>query len=579
MLDFRWLSMDIEGEFSETTNQELDAMATALSKHFGSDVSLVEAGSGRVVASEDRLGLPRRESPDTVEPATEREREVLEEIETILQGGPERGHEKLEQIGKLFVRERIDRLFDEILFEDGTFASYDAEENLAADAMVTGAGLINDRKVFFAANDYTVKAGTIADKSIEKLVRMQEHAIEANAPIVYLIDSSGGRIDVQAGFYADRYHGGKQFYNQCIMSGRVPQIAIMYGPNFAGTAYQPVFSDYLIMVRDISAMAIASPRMVEMVTGTETSIEELGSPDMHARHTGSVDIVVDDEAEAAGTVHELLEYLPQNYREQPQRVSGRQPAADPAAVDTIIPDEPNAPYDVHRLIDHLVDEGSFLELKPEFAPEMITGFARIDGRPIGVLANQPDVKSGAIYPDSSLKGAGFVWQCDAYNIPLLYLCDSPGYMIGEQIEREGILQKGRKLVYATSCATVPKVSVFVRKGYGAATYAMAGPAFDTDATLALPSSEIAVMGPKAAVNAVYANKLADIDDPEQRAQREQELREEYREDIDIHKLASEMVVDELVPPRGLRAEIANRFEMYDGKEKHRPDRKHGAMLF
>jgi acetyl-CoA carboxylase carboxyltransferase component len=571
--------MDIEGEFSATTEQERQAMATALSKHFGLDVSLVDDDSGRVVASKERVGSPRRQSPENVAPATERERAILEEIEEILQGGPERGHEKLEQIGKLFVRERIDQLFDEILFEDGTFAQYDSDENLAADAMITGAGLINDRKVFFAANDYTVKAGTIADKSIEKLVRMQEHAIEAGAPIVYLIDSSGGRIDVQSTFYADRYHGGKQFYNQCIMSGRVPQIAVQYGPNFAGTAYQPVFSDYLVMVRDISAMAIASPRMVEMVTGTETSIEELGSPDMHARHTGSVDIVVDDEDEATATVHRLLDYLPQSFHDQPPRKSSSPPAEDPTTVDTVIPDDPNTPYDVHRLVDHLVDDGSFLELKPEFAPEMVTGLARFDGRTVGVVANQPAVKSGAIYPDSSEKAAGFIWKCDAYNIPLLYLCDSPGYMIGEQIEREGILQKGRKLVYATSCATVPKVSVFVRKGYGAATYAMAGPSFDTDATLALPSSEIAVMGPKAAINAVYANKLDDIDDPEERAEREAELREEYREDIDIHKLASEMVVDELIPPRDLRAEITNRFEMYADKEKHRPARKHGTMLF
>jgi acetyl-CoA carboxylase carboxyltransferase component len=203
----------------------------------------------------------------------------------------------------------------------------------------------------------------------------------------------------------------------------------------------------------------------------------------------------------------------------------------------------------------------------------------VDGRPIGIVANQPAVKSGAIYPDASEKAAGFIWQCDAYNIPLLYLCDSPGYMVGKQVEREGVLQKGRKLLFATSSATVPKISVFVRKAYGAATYAMAGPAFDTDATLALPSTEIAVMGPEAAVNAVYANELAQIDDPEKRAEKERELREEYREDIDIRKLASEMVVDELVPPRDLRAEIANRFEMYAGREKHRPARKHGAMLF
>lgn len=571
--------MQISGEFGDTTDQERETIAAALSKHFGTDIELINEADGRIVATRERIGIPRRQFDDDGGAATERERTVIQEVKNILKGGPERGHEKLEQIGKLFVRERIDRMFDEVLFEDGTFAQYEAEENLAADAIITGAGTINGRKMFFAANDYTVKAGTFADKSLEKLIRIQEHAIEAEAPIIYLIDSSGGRIDVQSTFYANRYHGGKQFYNQCVMSGRVPQIAVMYGPNFAGTAYQPVFSDYLIMVRDISAMAIASPRMVEMVTGAETTIEELGGPAMHARHTGSVDLVVDDENEATTAVHRLLEYLPQNYQEKPPRVSGRTPVNDPRKIDTVIPDDPNAGYDVKKLIDYLVDEGSYLELKPEFASEMITALARVNGRPIGIVANQPAVKAGSIYPDSSEKAAGFVWQCDAYNIPLLYLCDSPGYMVGEQIEKDGILQKGRKLIFATSCVTVPKISVFVRKAYGAATYAMAGPAFDTDATLAIPSTEIAVMGPKAAVNAVYASKLAEIDDPEKREQREKELREEYREDIDIHKLASEMVVDELVPPRELRAEIVNRFETYEGKEKYRPARKHGAMLF
>jgi len=571
--------MQVSGEFTDTTEQEREAIVAGLSRHFGTDVQLVDETTGGVVATSERIGLPRRRFEGESEAATERERAVIEEVEEILQGGPERGHEKLERIGKLFVRERIDRLFDEVLFEDGTFAQYEAKENLAADAIVTGAGIIDGRKVFFAANDYTVKAGTFADKSLEKLVRIQEHAIEAEAPMIYLIDSSGGRIDVQSTFYADRYHGGTQFYNQCVMSGRIPQIAVMYGPNFAGTAYQPVFSDYLIMVRDISAMAIASPRMVEMVTGAETTIEDLGGPEMHARQTGSVDLLVDDEDEAAAAVHRLLEYLPQSYSSEPDHSTARPPAADPAGIDTVVPENPNAGYDVTELIDRLVDDGSYLELKPEFAPEMVTALARIGGRPVGVLANQPAVKAGAIYPDSSEKAAGFVWQCDAYNIPLVYLCDSPGYMVGEEIERDAILQKGRKLIFATSCATVPKIAVFVRKAYGAATYAMAGPAFDTDATLALPSAEIAVMGPKAAVNAVYASELADIDGPEERERREKELREEYRDDIDIHKLASEMVVDELIPPSDLRAEVANRLEMYEDKEKHRPGRKHGAMLF
>lgn len=571
--------MEVSGSFTEATDSEQQALAAAMSKHFGRTIFLVDQDDGNVVASNERIGTPRNRTATDEEGMTEREQSVLEEIEEILEGGPERGHEKLEQIGKLFVRDRLAGMFDEILFEDGTFANYEAEENLAADAIVTGAGIINGRKVFFAANDYTIKAGTFAEQSLEKLVRIQEHAIEAGAPMLYLIDSSGGRIDVQSTFYADRYHGGKQFYNQCIMSGRIPQIAVLYGPNFAGTAYQPVFSDYLIMVEDISSMAIASPRMVKMVTGADTTAEKLGGPDIHARETGSADAIVEDESEAISTVHQLLEYLPQSYEETPSALSGTVPSVNPAETDSIIPNNPNAAYNVHNLVDAVVDAGSFFEMKPEYASEMITGLARIEGRTIGVVANQPAVKAGALYPESSEKAAGFVWQCDAYNIPLLYLCDTPGYMVGEQVEHDGILQRGRKLIFATSCATVPKVSVFVRKAYGAGTYAMAGPSFDTDSTLALPSAEIAVMGPEAAVNAVYANELADIDDSEEYERREQELREEYREDIDIHKLASEMVIDEIVPPCDLRAEINNRFTMYEDKEKHRPDRKHGAMLF
>lgn len=571
--------MDVTGDFTQATETDRQALAAALSKHFARPVSLIDRNDGTVVATQERLGNPRRRTTADGADLTDREQQVIEEIEGILEGGPERGHEKIQQIGKLFVRERLAGMFDEILFEDGTFANYDAEENLAADAIVTGAGVIDGRKVFFAANDYTVKAGTFAEQSLEKLVRIQEHAIETGAPLLYLIDSSGGRIDVQSTFYADRYHGGRQFYNQCVMSGRIPQIAVLYGPNFAGTAYQPVFSDYLIMVDDISAMAIASPRMVEMVTGAETTIEALGGPDLHASKTGSVDTIVDDEREAIAAVHRLLGYLPQSYRSKPPSVSGAAPVVAPAETDSIIPEDPNAAYDVHDLIDAVVDADSFLELKPEFAGEMVTGLARIDGRAVGVVANQPAVKAGALYPASSEKAAGFVWQCDAYNLPLLYLCDTPGYMVGEQVERDGILQRGRKLIFATSCATVPKVAVFVRKAYGAGTYAMAGPSFDTDSTLALPSAEIAVMGPDAAVNAVYANELADIDDPEDLERREQELREEYREDIDIRKLASEMVIDEIVPPRDLRAEVANRFTMYEDKEKTRPGRKHGAMLF
>ena len=557
-------------------DDEVEAIGLAIAKHLDRDIELVSADGGELIMTVD---APRPARRDLNEAATDRERRLKDDIQGILKGGPPRGHEKLEQLGKYFVRERLTKIFDEILYEDGTFARYDADDRLPGDAIITGAGRIDGRKMYFAANDYTVKAGTIAEKSIEKLVHIQEDAIESKAPIIYLIDSSGGRIDVQSTYYADRYHAGRIFYNQSIMSGRVPQIAILYGPDFAGTAYQPVFCDFLLMVKDISAMAIASPRIVEMVTGEQTTMEKLGGPEMHARQTGSVDLVVANEDEAVDTLQNLIQYLPQNYTERPATMTSRRPAQSPSKTDTVIPDNANAPYDVRNFIDHVVDQESFLELKPEFAPELVTGLARLEGNVIGIIANQPAVKTGAIYPDSSNKGAGFIWKCDAYNIPLLYLCDTPGFIVGEQAERQGILQKGRKFVYATSCATVPKVSVVVRKAYGAGTYAMSGPAFDTDATLGLPSAQIAVMGPKAAVNAVYRSKIDEIENATKRQEYIEAKREEYREDISIRKSASEMVIDELIPASDLRSELVNRFVMYKDKEKYRPDRKHGVMLF
>jgi acetyl-CoA carboxylase carboxyltransferase component len=230
------------------------------------------------------------------------------------------------------------------------------------------------------------------------------------------------------------------------------------------------------------------------------------------------------------------------------------------------------------VIDRVVDADSFFELQPNYGPEILTGFARIDGRVVGIVANQPAHRAGAIFPDAAEKAAQFIWTADAYNVPLLYLCDTPGFMAGSQVEKEAILEKGKKMIYATSSATVPKQCVVVRKAYGAGIYAMSGPAYDPESTIALPSGEIAIMGPEAAINAVYANKLDAIDDPEERAEMEQELREEYRRDIDVHRMASETVIDEIIPPSSLREELENRFAFYETVEKSLPDKKHGTVL-
>jgi acetyl-CoA carboxylase carboxyltransferase component len=392
------------------------------------------------------------------------------------------------------------------------------------------------------------------------------------------MDSSGGRIDQQTGFFANREGVGKYYYNHSMLSGRVPQICVLYGPCIAGAAYTPVFADFTIMVRGMSSMAIASPRMVEMVTGEKISLEDLGGPNIHAEYSGSADLVADDEEHARELVAQLFEYLPNNSDEKPPQTDGTQPSHPPDEIDGIIPQNPNKGYDMVDLIDRVVDADSWFELQPEYGKEILTGFARIDGRPVGIVANQPAQRAGAIFPDAAEKAAGFIWTCDAYNIPLLYLTDTPGFMAGSQVEKEGILEQGKKMIYATSSATVPKQCVVVRKAYGAGIYAMSGPAFDPESTLALPSGEIAIMGPEAAINAVYARKLDAIEDEEERKQTEKELREEFRENIDARRMASEVVIDEVIPPSTLREELTNRFEFYEGIEKELPDKKHGTIL-
>jgi acetyl-CoA carboxylase carboxyltransferase component len=363
-----------------------------------------------------------------------------------------------------------------------------------------------------------------------------------------------------------------------MLSGRVPQICVLYGPCIAGAAYTPIFADFTVMVRDVSAMAIASPRMVEMVTGEEIDLQDLGGAEVHARHTGSADLIAEDEDHARALVAQLLSYLPDNSDEKPPKTAGTAPARSPDGIDSIVPAEPNKGYDMTDVIERVVDAESFFELRPQYGSEILTGFARIDGRPVGIVANQPAQRAGAIFPDAAEKAAQFVWTCDAYDVPLLYLCDTPGFMAGSGVEKEGILEKGKKMIYAAASATVPKQCVVVRKAYGAGIYAMSGPAYDPESTLALPGGEVAIMGPEAAINAVYARKLAAIDDPEERAREEERLREEYRRDIDVHRMASEVVIDEIVPPSTLRDELVSRFEFYGTMEKELPEKKHGTIL-
>jgi acetyl-CoA carboxylase carboxyltransferase component len=328
------------------------------------------------------------------------------------------------------------------------------------------------------------------------------------------------------------------------------------------------------MVEGNASMYLGSPRMAEVVVGEKVSLEEMGGARMHCTVSGCGDFLVHDDEEAIAVARQYLAYMPQSFREEPAVTGAREPGSNHGIAD-LVPDEAARGYDMRKVIDALVDGGSFLQVKELFAKELITGLARLGGRVIGVLASQPMQKGGVLFNDSADKASRFIWTCDAFNIPLLFLADVPGFMIGTAVERAGIIRHGAKMISAVSEATVPKISVIVRKAYGAGLYAMSGPAFDTDCTLALPSAHIAVMGPEAAVNAVFAKKLEDLPEKEREARRRQ-LEQEYAEDVDIYKLASELIVDHVVEPEILREELIKRFALYAARFRVRAERKHAV---
>ncbi|MDY6779440.1 MAG: carboxyl transferase domain-containing protein, partial [Halobacteria archaeon] len=415
------------------------AVVAAVSQHLGKPVEMV-AEDGSTVASAGE----KDDWDDEGVVVTEREEEIREDIEEIMKGRKEDKQEKLDELDKLFVRERLDLLFDEIEFEDGTFASFEDDDDLPADGVVTGVGTINGRKVCFTANDYTVKAGTLGQDGAEKIIRIQEKAMQLGVPLIRLIDSAGARLNQEerepGDTHADRYTGGKMFYNQCRLSGKVPQIGVLYGPDIAGSAYTPVFCDYLIMVEGMGSMAIASARIVEAMIGESVDMQELGGADVHSKHSGSADIVVPDEETAVEKIKQVLSYLPQNFREKPGKKEPKQPPLNPKGLDAVIPENPQKDYDVNEVIKRVIDRDTFQEMKPEYGEEIVTGIGRIAGQPVGVVANQPNVNGGAIFPAAADKASGFVWTCDAYNIPLIYLCDTPGFMVGTRVEKDGVLR-------------------------------------------------------------------------------------------------------------------------------------------
>ncbi|MBI2461444.1 MAG: acyl-CoA carboxylase subunit beta, partial [Candidatus Rokubacteria bacterium] len=443
-----------------------------------------------------------------------------------LQQGNLRYRDKLREEGKLFVRDRLKLLLDPGSdFQEDWLHARAEEAETPADGVITGVGKVLGRPVCVMANDYTVKAGSWGEKTVQKIIRIQERAMRLQVPLLYLVDAAGARISEQLRVFPGRYHAGRIFYHEVQLSGVVPQICVLFGPSPAGSAYLPALTDVVIMVEGKASMYVGSPRMVEMAIGEKVSQEELGGARMHCEESGCGDILVGSDEEAIEVAKRYLDYMPQSWREAPRPAEPAEPKPG-RSIEEIVPYDQRKWFDMYEVIDRLVDAGSWLELKRLFARELITGFARLGGRPVGIVANQPKVKGGVLFVDSADKGARFIWLCNAFQIPLVYLADISGFMVGTKVERAGIIRHGAKMIFATAQATVPKLSVILRKCYGAGLYAMCGQAYEPDACLAIPQAQIAIMGPEPAVNAVYYNKIMELDEPA-RSEFVRSKREEY----------------------------------------------------
>jgi len=489
-------------------------------------------------------------------------------------GGAEKYHAANAARGKLYARERVARLVDDGSFvEDGMYANALAD-GLPADGVVTGTATVDGRPVCLMANDSTVKAGSWGARTVEKIIRIIERAYTTGVPMVYLVDSAGARITDQVDLFPGRRGAGRIFWNQVRASGSVPQPCALFGPSAAGGAYIPAFCDVVAMVDGNASMYLGSDRMVEMVTGEKTTLEAMGGARMHCTESGCGHFLCTDEDEAIAAVRRYLSYLPSNWTQSPPAAG----AAEPPVVDlgALVPASERQAFDMRRYVRGLLDVDSFFEIQALWAREVVVGFGRLAGEVVGVVGNNSMFKGGVLFVDSADKATRFIELCDAFNVPLLFLADVPGFMVGSAVEKQGIIRHGAKMISAVAEATVPKICVVIRKAYGAGLYAMAGPGFDPDVTIALPTAKIAVMGAEAAVNAVYANKIAAIPDDAERAAFVAARREEYERDIDIVRLASELVVDAIVEPYDLRAELIRRFAAARGKDRTFSRRRHGV---
>ena len=497
----------------------------------------------------------------------------------LAMGGPELV-ERQHSLGKLTVRERLDLLLDPGswveygLLADSMDLAYEGRF-LAADGAVTGVGEIDGRRVVVAAYDFTVLAGSMGRIGEQKIKRMRELALRQRLPMIWLLDSAGARIQSAAGsVFAG---AGDLFREQVAMSGVVPMVAAVLGHCAAGTAYIPGLADFVPMVKGTSSMALGGRHLVKAAVGEDVTEEEMGGSAVHTKISGCADLEVADDAECLAVVRAYLSFFPSHNEETPPVASTNDPVDRlvPELYD-IVPTAPRRAYDVRKVVTAVVDDGEVLWIKPEWAKNIVTGLARIGGRPVGILGNQPMVLGGALDVNAADKAARFVWLCDAFNIPLVFLHDVPGFIVGSVVEKQGIIRHGAKMLFAISEATVPKISVILRKSYGAGYFVMNGYAYEPDYLVAWPTAEIAVMGPDGAVNIIHRKTLEAVPESERAAKR-LELAEEIRRNITPYVAAGHALVDDIIDPAETRQAIHRGLELSADKRVDRPWRKHGVL--
>ncbi|HUB77175.1 MAG TPA: carboxyl transferase domain-containing protein [Bryobacteraceae bacterium] len=493
-------------------------------------------------------------------------------------GGGSARLEKQHQGGKLTARERIDALVDTGSFDEtGLFAEHRstlfglAGKNLPADGVVTGAASVGGRLIHLASQDFTVSGGSAGEVHSIKVAEIMQQSLKTGSPFVFINDSGGARV--QEGI--DSLSGyGKVFYTNVMLSGAVPQISLICGPCAGGASYSPALTDFIIQTRK-AQMFITGPQVIKSVTGEKVTAEELGGPEAHMLHSGVIHFVAEDDKHAALLCQKLLSFLPSNNLEDPPRVEG-DPNVDPnPALDDIVPVDGKKGYDVRDVITKLVDFGDFLEVQSGYAANIVVGFARIAGRTVGIIANQPAVNAGVLDIDASDKGARFIRFCNAFNISLLTFADVPGFLPGVQQEYGGIIRHGAKMLFAYSAATVPKVTVILRKCYGGAYIAMCCKDLGADRVFAWPTAEIAVMGAEGAAEIVFRKE---IDEAKDKAAKKAELIEKYREAFsNPYVAAGRRLVDAIIEPSTTRQHLAQVFEYLHTKRELRPPKKHGLI--